>query len=173
MNQTDKVTRYAESWVWPYLQRLYPDYAVRPVPENIQAQHRFGDMWLSSAKHQHSMEWELKAEATHTGNLFIETWSDIRHGVHGWLYKYHDSARLAYAFNDQYKLYTCRMGELRRWAHELTGGTEIRIEGCRAVPQRKHEQKHVTVGRLLPVDTFLREVAGADVHVVEEVPCGR
>ena len=173
MKTTDSVTRYAESWVWPYLQKLYPDYVVRPVPDNIEAQHRYGDKWLSSAKHQHAMEWELKAEATHTGNLFIETWSDIRKGVPGWLYHYSDLARLAYAFNDNQRLYTCRIGELRRWAHAESGKSLIRIESFRPVEQTKYQQRNITVGRLVPVDVFLSEVASADVHDVQEVACGR
>lgn len=172
MNQTDNVTRYAESWVFPYLQSLYPDYAVKPVPDNIQAQHRYGDKWLSSAKYQHSMEWELKAEAKHTGNLFIETWSDIRNGVHGWLYHYSDHARLAYAFNDKRRLYTCRIGELRRWAHAAVGEAVIRIDSFRLVEQAKYQQRNVTVGRLVPVDVFLSEVTGAEKHVVQEVASG-
>lgn len=173
MNQSDNVTRYAESWVFPYLQSLHPDYAVRPVPDNIQAQHRYGDKWLASAKYQHAMEVELKAEAKHTGNLFIETWSDIRNGVHGWLYHYSDNARLAYAFNDQHRLYTCRIGELRRWAHSANGEASIRIESFRLVEQAKYQQRNVTVGRLVPVDVFLAEVNGAQSHVVEEVTHGR
>lgn len=173
MNQSDNVTRYAASWVFPYLQSLHPDYAVRPVPDNIQAQHRYGDKWLASAKHQHAIEVELKAEAKHTGNLFIETWSDIRNGVHGWLYHYSDAARLAYAFNDQHRLYTCRIGELRRWAHSATSEATIRIDSFRQVEQSKYQQRNVTVGRLVPVDVFLTEVVGAEVHSVEEVTCGR
>lgn len=172
MSKTDSVTRYAESWVFPYLQSIYPDYAVRPVPDNIQAQHRYGDKWLSSSKHQHSMEWELKAESKHTGNLFIETWSDIRNGVHGWLYHYSDNARLAYAFNDQHRLYTCRIGELRRWAHAATGEASIRIDGFRLVEQAKYQQRNVTVGRLVPVSVFLEEVNGAEMHVSEGVTSG-
>lgn len=173
MNNTDAVTRYAESWVFPYLQSIYHDYAVRPVPDNIQAQHRYGDKWLSSAKHQHAMEWELKAEAKHTGNLFIETWSDIRKGVPGWLYHYSDLARLAYAFNDTNKLYTCRIGELRRWAHSESDTAAIRIESFRLVEQSKYQQRNRTAGRLVPVDVFLAEVGGADMHVVQEVVHGR
>jgi hypothetical protein len=69
MNDSDKVARYAASWVFPFLQGQLPDgYAVRPVPENIQIQHRYGDKWLSSAKHQDAIEVELKAESRHTGN---------------------------------------------------------------------------------------------------------
>jgi len=172
MNQSDNVERYAASWVFPYLQSLHPDYCVRPVPDNIHAQHRYGDKWLASAKHKHAMEWELKAEEKHTGNLFIETWSDIRSGVHGWLYHYSDAARLAYAFNDQHRLYTCRIGELRRWAHSATGESAIRIESFRPVEQSKYQQRNVTVGRLGPVNVFLEEVNGAECHVVEEAVHG-
>jgi hypothetical protein len=174
MSDTDKVERYAESWVFPFLQSQLPDgYAVLPVPQNIQAQHRYGDKWLASQKHQEAIAVELKAEARHTGNLFIETWSDMRNGVHGWLYHYADCTRMAYAFNDTRKLYTCQLGELRKWAHSEGHVSAIRIEDFRQVEQSKYEQKNVTVGRLVPVDVFLSEVAGSRVHEVAEVTCGR
>ena len=173
MNDSEKVARYASSWVFPFLQSQLPcGYTVQPVPENIQTQHRYGDKWLASFRHQDAIEVELKAEARHTGNLFLETWSDIRNGVHGWLYHYSDSTRLAYAFNDTHTLYTCQIGELRRWAHGEGYGADIRIEDFRAVEQQKYEQRNVTVGRLVPAEIFLCEVAGARVHECQEVACG-
>lgn len=173
MNQSDNVERYAASWVFPYLQSLHPDYCVRPVPDNIHAQHRYGDKWLASSKHKHAMEIELKAEELHTGNLFIETFSDMRNGVPGWLYHYSDIARLGYAFNDVHKLYTCRIGELRRWAHSDGKTGFMRLDDFKPVKQSKYQQRNVTVGRLVPVNVFLEEVNGSELHVVEEVTCGR
>lgn len=173
MSRSDNVERYAASWVFPYLQSQMPDgYVVSPVPENIHAQHRYGDKWLTSSKHQHAIEVELKAEAKHTGNLFIETWSDVRNGVHGWLYHYADHARLAYAFNDNHSLYTCSMGEFRRWAHSEGLNGSIRLYDFREVEQSKYEQTNITVGRLVPVEIFLCEVSGARVHDVQEVAYG-
>lgn len=173
MNDSDKVARYAASWVFPFLQGQLPDgYAVRPVPENIQIQHRYGDKWLSSAKHQDAIEVELKAESRHTGNLFIETWSDFRSGVHGWLYHYSDDTRLAYAFNDTHTLYICQVGQLRSWAHSEGFTSPIRIEDFRLVEQKKYEQKNVTVGRIVPVEVFLSEVFGARSYECQEVMHG-
>lgn len=172
MNQSNNVERYAASWVFPYLQSLHPDYCVRPVPDNIESQHRYGDTWLSSDKHKHAMEWEFKAEEKHTGNLFIETWSDIRKGVPGWLYHYSDMAWLGYAFNDLHRLYTSRIGELRRWAHSDGKTGLIRLEDFRLVKQSKYRQRNVTVGRLVPINVFLAEVNGAQEHVVQEATHG-
>jgi hypothetical protein len=173
MHQSDNVARYAASWVFPFLQSQLPDgYVVRPVPDNIQIQHRYGDKWLASSKHQHAIEVELKSESKHTGNLFIETWSDIRNGVHGWLYHYADETRLAYAFNDSHTLYTCEIGELRKWSHGEGFQAAIRIEDFRHVEQQKYQQRNVTVGRLVPVEVFLCEVPGARVHECQEVACG-
>jgi len=173
MHQSDNVARYAASWVFPFLQSQLPDgYVVRPVPDNIQIQHRYGDKWLASSKHQHAIEVELKSETKHTGNLFIETWSDIRNGVHGWLYHYADETRLAYAFNDSHTLYTCEIGELRKWSHGEGFQAAIRIEDFRHVEQQKYQQRNVTVGRLVPVEVFLLEVPGARVHECQEVACG-
>jgi hypothetical protein len=173
MNQSDNVARYAASWVFPFLQSQLPDgYMVRPVPENIHTQHRYGDKWLASSRHQHAIEVELKSETKHTGNLFIETWSDIRNGVHGWLYHYADETRLAYAFNDIHTLYTCEIGALRKWSHGEGLKAAIRIEDFRYVQQQKHQQQNVTVGRLVPVEVFLYEVPGARVHECQEVSCG-
>jgi len=174
MNQSDNVERYAASWVFPFMQSQMPDgYIVRPVPENIQTQHRYGDKWLTSSKHQHAIEVELKSESKHTGNLFIETWSDIRNGVHGWLYHYADDTRLAYAFNDIHMLYTCEIGELRKWSHGKGFQAAIRIEDFRQVDQQKYKQRNVTVGRLVPVEVFLREVPSAHAHECKEVSNGR
>ena len=173
MNESDNVARYASSWVFPFLQSQLPDgYIVRPVPENIQTQHRFGDNWLASFKHQNAIEVELKSESKHTGNLFIETWSDIRKGVHGWLYHYADETRLAYAFNDTHTLYTCEMGELRKWAHGEGLDSTIRIKDFREAEQQKYLQRNVTVGGIVPVEVFLREVPSARVHECKEATNG-
>ena len=169
MNESENVARYAESWVFPFLQSQLPDgYAVRPVPGDIQTQHRFGDIWLSSPKHQNAIEVELKSESKHTGNLFIETWSDIRNGVHGWLYHYANETRLAYAFNDTHTLYTCEMGELRKWAHGKSLESAIRVEDFRQVEQQKYHQLNVTIGHIVPVQVFLGEVLSARVHECKE-----
>jgi len=174
MSQTDSVERYARSWVFSFMQSQLPDgYVVRPVPDNIQTQHRYGDKWLASFRHQDAIEVELKSEAKHTGNLFVETWSDIRSGVHGWLYHYSDETRLAYAFNDTHTLYTCQLGELRKWAHGAGYDAAIRIEDFRQVEQHKHKQRNLTVGRLVPVEVFLLEVTGAKCHQCQEATCGR
>jgi hypothetical protein len=170
MKQSDSVERYAASWVFPFLQSQLPDgYVVKPVPQSIEMQHRYGDKWLTSAKHLEAIEAELKAEEKHTGNLFVETWSDIRNGHHGWLYHYSDETRLAYAFNDTHTLYTCKIGELRKWAHGEGYESAIRIEDFRPVEQQKYTQKNLTVGRLVPVEVFLLEVAGARVYECSEV----
>jgi hypothetical protein len=173
MTKSDEVEGYAQSWVFPFMQSLLPDYAIKPVPLNIQAQHRYGDKWLASAKHKHAIEIELKAEARHTGNLFVETWSDVRGGVAGWLYHYNDETRLAYAFNDLHKLYTCRMGDIRRWAHGNGFNSMLRIEDFEPKEQKKYQQNNVTIGRLVPVEVFLCEVAGARVFDAAEVTHGR
>ena len=124
------------------------------------------------AKHKHAIEVELKAEARHTGNLFVETWSDVRGGVAGWLYHYNDDTRLAYAFNDLHKLYTCRMGDIRRWAHSNGFNSMLRIEDFEPKEQKKYQQNNVTIGRLVPIEVFLCEVAGARVFDVAEVSHG-
>lgn len=174
MNQSNNVERYAASWVFPYLQSQMPEgYTVRPVPNNIHSQHRYGDKWIASRNHRHAIEAELKAEEQHTGNLFIETWSDLRNGVPGWLYHYADPTRLCYAFNDLHRLYTCSMGALRAWAQSAGFSSMLRIEDFPAREQRKYEQKNVTVGRLVPCEVFLCEVAGARSHDVQEVTSGR
>lgn len=87
---------------------------------------------------------EVKVEREHTGNLFIESWSNRSHGTHGWL----DTCRANwfwYYFLESDSLYCFELPRLREW---LFDG---RIERYRFVRQGKYDQINDTWGYLVPV----------------------
>ena len=168
MPNSNDVESYAASWVFPLLQSLCaPGVSIRPVPDGIDMQHRFGDAWIANHQTYKAVNVELKSEQRHTGNLFLEVFGNLRAGVPGWLYHYADTTRLAYAFNDCHRLYVCEMGNLRRWAHgeSQQAGCLYRLEDFPARTQGRYEQHNVPLGRLVPVEVFLAEVDGAKTYV--------
>jgi hypothetical protein len=103
---------------------------------------------------------ELKAEERHTGNLFLETFSNRNltdrqshadRGIsRGWL----DHCRadwLFYFFEDRDLLYVVDLFELKRWA--FVQGQIYKFREC---VQRKYDQPNETVGRVVPVSVLSR-----------------
>ncbi len=110
---------------------------------------------------------ELKAEQTHTGNLFLETWSNrnlddsashsMRGCNQGWLAKL-QADLLFYYFIDLDRLYVADVFALKRWAfghHDVDG----RIYDFPERTQRRYAQKNDTVGRIVPIDVLRAEMA--------------
>lgn len=103
---------------------------------------------------------EIKAEREHTGNLFIETWSnrnlvDRSHHADrgsnpGWIYKIRADL-LMYYFLDTDDLYVIDVFSLKQWA--FTGGRNGggNLWGYREICQSKYTQKNDTYGRLVPI----------------------
>ena len=100
---------------------------------------------------------EIKVEEKHTGNLFLETWSNrnldnkAEHGVigsnPGWLFKQRADL-LFYYFLDADILYIISLFRLQQWAfghHDQPGQIYDFIE----VPQGKYVQPNDTHGRLV------------------------
>lgn len=109
---------------------------------------------------------EIKAEERHTGNLFLETWSNknlddaFNHAQigskEGWL-KTIRADCLWYYFLDTGDLYVIDLLRLKQWAfgvNEKPGN----IYRFKEVPQKKYNQKNDTYGRLVPIEVLKKEV---------------
>lgn len=128
---------------------------------------------------------EIKAERKHTGNLFLETWSNKnlrerqshadRGSNPGWLYKLR-ADMLMYYFIDSDDLYVIDVYSLKRWAFCGGHNNAGNLWSYREVPQGTYEQLNDTYGRLVPIE----DLKSADVglkhfkpmmmlgHVMEE-----
>ena len=111
---------------------------------------RFGDLCYNSKASGALFFVECKAERKHTGNLFIETWSNYPKRP-GW-WEHSDADLLAYFFRDRETLYVIDFPALKGWL------TDERLEGYREKPQKKHAQRNDSRGRLVPVEDIARQV---------------
>jgi len=111
---------------------------------------------------------EIKTEQIHTGNLFLETWSNrnlsdrnnhARLGSNpGWLHK-QVADLLLYYFLDVDRLYVFDLFKLKRWAFVAPGknGHPGRLWDYREAEQNKHFQRNDTHGRIVPVADLVVE----------------
>jgi hypothetical protein len=108
---------------------------------------------------------EFKIEQRWTGNLFLETWSNLERFNPGWLVKL-DADVLLYYFADKKMLITVPFKKLKRWAF---GGKDTGSAHVYRYPekqQRKYTQLNDTWGRIVPVDVLVDE-AGARTYTLE------
>lgn len=102
---------------------------------------------------------ELKAEKKHTGNLFIETWSNRKWFNPGWLYS-SKADYILYHFLDSNVCYVISMKALKKFCF-ITESTKAkrpgRIEDYPEVQQAKYDQKNDTWGRLIPIEHLKTE----------------
>jgi hypothetical protein len=131
-------------------------------------QETLGDAVLR-AKDGSARSAEVKIENTHTGNLFLEVWSNrnlevreehIRFGSNvGWLYK-SVADLLLYYFLEVDRLYVIDLFRLQQWAFKSTNniGRPGRIWDYPEVPQGKYRQRNETIGRLVPLSVISSEV---------------
>lgn len=172
---TDDIELYGISQVVPFLTNLCgPKTAVFPIDDEFSQRVR-GDFIFCGLVTERAVD--VKSEQRSSQNLFIETQSD-RYGdpCRGWLYELHPDTTLAYFFIDSRKLFTVRIGELRKWMHDRVqygdGSFGPRLNRFLEREQSKRKQRNVTVGRLVPVDEFM-SIDGSKNYDVPEVPCGR
>jgi hypothetical protein len=108
---------------------------------------------------------ELKIEQEHTGNLFLETWSNrnletvqghAQYGSNpGWMM--HSRADLLlYYFLDTDDLYALPMFKLKRWAFRIDDDWPG-IYRFKERPQGRYSQANDTWGRVVPVAALLRD----------------
>lgn len=97
---------------------------------------------------------ELKTELKHTGNLFIETWSNKKRWTPGWLYA-SLADYLLYHFLDVEECYVISMRALKAFCFttpSVRSGSAGRLADYREVEQVKHDQMNDTWGRLVPIE---------------------
>lgn len=109
---------------------------------------------------------EIKIEERHTGNLFLETWSNRNlenrynqkslGSTLGWMHTC-KADLLFYYFLDTDWLYMIDMFQLRRWAF----GTNGRDGRCYSFPEKgqgRYVQKNDTYGRIVPIKALFSEM---------------
>lgn len=118
-------------------------------------QKTYGDAMVNAADGQ---IWciEFKVETTHTGNLFIETWSNRSRFNRGWL-DHLETDILLYYFRDAETLYSIDFKALKSWAFG-SGDRPGSIYRYPEVRQRKYDQRNDTWGRKVPIVVVEREV---------------
>ena len=123
-------------------------------------QERIGDFAFNSdADRFYTVE--MKVEQTHTGNLFLETWSNKnlenrqshfeRGSNPGWMLK-STAELLFYYFLDNDHLYIIDLLELQRWAFGVDEAQPQMLRPqYREVRQGRYHQRNDTWGRLVPI----------------------
>jgi hypothetical protein len=140
----------------PYLERLaIPGTVLVPTEGHWMLQKLVGDFILRDGEVTKTIE--VKVEERHTGNLFLETWSNRSRHTPGWMYTCR-SMFLWYYFIDQATLYTMPMRSLRNWAF----GSGDSAGGIYAYPERKTscDQMNDTWGRVVPVARLIASCQG-------------
>lgn len=118
---------------------------------------------------------EIKVESRHTGNLFLEMWSNRnftnqksyseRAATLGWMF--HTRADLLlYYFLDTDDLYTIDVFRLKRWAFGYVDAERNRVDGrvyrFPEVVQTKNAQLNETCGRLVSI-AAIRDAIGEGI----------
>lgn len=140
-------------------------------------QETIGDVLFNHRSMGRMVSVEIKAERRHTGNLFLESWSNLNvgseenweaHGCNpGWLLKIHPTL-IFYYFLDDDRLYIIRAYRLFKWAYATpsqTGGVgATRVHDFRMLEQSKYAQRNRTCGHIVPLDVIREEVGFQLVH---------
>lgn len=127
-------------------------------------QHNAGDALFMQAGRTYSVE--VKVEARHTGNAFLEHFSNRNledrqnHGDHGtrtgWLHALRADVLMCYYLDADW-LYVLDLFEVKRWAFGH-GETPGHLHLYPQVPQRKRVQRNDTWGHLVPFATLKAEL---------------
>jgi hypothetical protein len=120
---------------------------------------------------------EFKIEQRHTGNLFLETWSNLNRRNPGWMLKLNTDI-LLYYFLDAGVLYSIGFQRLVKWAFgdsdKFQNGERVqrrspgRIYEFPEKRQGKRDQLNDTWGRLVPVAVLKNEVGIKEYRRVED-----
>lgn len=115
--------------------------------------------------------YEVKFEETHTGNLFLEAWSNLGTFRTGWMFNLTETHRLLYAFPIEGVMYSMDFQQLKR---EWFGNPAERCESMPFTPrafyepvlrkQGKHEQHNTTWGWCPQVSMLARHHVAMPVN---------
>lgn len=126
-------------------------------------QRSYGDAMVIGANDQVEQFIEFKCERKSTGNLFIETHSNLSDELYnaGWLHHLKVN-RLWYYFADENRLLILNFQHLKTWLFKMVRGNP-RLMTYREACQAAHRQKNLTVGRLVPIADLPKGVVMQDV----------
>ena len=151
------VERHAKRLLLPFVKTEFG-----AVPKEIAhdyASQATGD-WTICDRMGYTFTVELKAEVVDTGNLFLETVSNVHTMRYGWLCTSR-AEQLWYLFVDTRTLYTMRFCDLRWWAWGDPEDVESGAIGkYRCVRQKKHKQENLTEGFIVPFSALASGVRG-------------
>lgn len=150
-----------DGFLYPFFKSHAKDAAVVTFDKGrlaLELQASYGDAVFNSSRNGDVTTVECKAEEKHTGNLFIETWSNRKILRPGWL-QTQKADVLAYFFLDVSVLYVMRMSALQDWAFGDEPGTgNLWHYSNREVRQSKYDQHNDTWGRLVSVRSLARSI---------------
>ena len=159
MNDTTGVGEVAVTAVTHFLETHWPQTVSVHNVESDSAFQQFDVdlLWTVANKHGRlrTIPIEVKGDRYHkTGNFFFETVSNASKGTPG-CFLYTGATWLFYFFLEIDHLYCLPMNEVRPWFHEH----------MEQFPERKTStpvggEHYVTIGRLVPIELVLAEVAG-------------
>ena len=118
-------------------------------------QKKYGDLFFN-APDDRLYAVEFKAEQRHTGNLFIETWSNRHRYTRGWL-DHLDTDYLLYFFEDRCWLYSMEFPKLKAWAFG-NGENDGLVYQYPEKKQRAYNQLNDTWGRIVPVEVLMSHI---------------
>jgi len=143
-----------QSWdaLEPYLKkRAFEGRFVRTAkgPLSLELQKSIGDVLVNSSR-EHVTAIEVKAELKHTGNLFLERWSNRQRFTPGWLETLHTDV-LWYHFLDKDIVYELGFQRLRQWMYWHEGRGKPNASKFELVKQSKYDQLNDTWGYIVPL----------------------
>lgn len=143
-----------QSWdaLEPYLKlRAYEGRFVRTAkgPLALELQRTVGDVLVNSSR-EHVTCIEVKAELKHTGNLFLERWSNRSRFTAGW-FETLTTDLLWCHFLDQDVVYELPFQRLRQWMYWHSARGFPLANRYEHAKQGKYEQLNDTWGYLVPI----------------------
>ena len=116
---------------------------------SYEIQKKYGDFFANNTNGE-IIALEIKVEEKHTGNLFLEEYSNREHDTPGWMETL-DADVLWYLFLDRRLIYEIHFPSLRTWYQENKHKHPL-------VKQGKYVQMNDTWGRLAPIQNIIQEI---------------
>lgn len=148
--QASEIERIAKVELMPWF--LMRTERADEVPPGLFLQKLAGDYVVTLAGKQYGLE--IKAEERHTGNWYLETWSNLPELNPGWMVTSR-ADWLAYFFCDVRVLYITNMRQLQSWAFGANGKPG-QIYNYPEKQQSKYAQLNYTTGRVVPISEIQR-----------------
>lgn len=159
--------------ILPYLEMRGNQWvSTRKGPLAKEMQQKYGDLFIQTLNKEF-YALEVKAEERHTGNLFLETFSNGSCYKLGWMHTLR-ADWLLYHFLDKDVLYIIPFEPLKKWFFLGIGTEKINIQGITKriekkynrsgyqqypqVQQKKYNQMNDTWGVIVPIDAIVEQI---------------